>query len=204
MRQFVTGIISWIRNAIWTVVDWIKNIITSYWEFIFSVFNKIKDAISAAINWIKTKVTNGFNAIKDAISAPLKAAKSSVSNTFDSIKNKIFSVISSAKDTVSKGVNAIKGFFDKLKLNFPKIKLPHFSIKGEFSLKPPSVPKLAIDWYAKAMDNGMILNEPTIFGVNGNGQFMGAGEAGSETVVGTGSLINMIRGTVKDEVSGIP
>ena len=42
------------------------------------------------------------------------------------------------------------------------------------------------------MKNGMILNKPTIFGAM-NGRLLGAGEAGSEVVVGTNSLMDMIR-----------
>ena len=69
--------------------------------------------------------------------------------------------------------------------------MPHFSISGSFSLNPPSVPHLSVDWYAKAMRNGMILNGPTIFGMKGNSLLAG-GEVGSETVVGTNALMNMI------------
>lgn len=43
------------------------------------------------------------------------------------------------------------------------------------------------------MDGGMILDSPTIFGMKGN-SLLGAGEAGSETIVGTQSLMNMIQG----------
>ena len=60
-----------------------------------------------------------------------------------------------------------------------------------------SIPKISIDWYAKAMKGGMILDSPTIFGASG-GHLLGAGEAGSETVVGTGSLMGMIRQTVRE------
>ena len=45
------------------------------------------------------------------------------------------------------------------------------------------------------MDGGMILDKPTIFGAK-NGSLLGAGEAGSETVVGTRSLMEMIRRAV--------
>ena len=41
----------------------------------------------------------------------------------------------------------------------------------------------------------MILNSPTIFGMSG-GRLLGGGEAGSEAVVGTSSLQNMITGAV--------
>ena len=41
----------------------------------------------------------------------------------------------------------------------------------------------------------MILNVPTIFGADGN-TLLGVGEAGSETIVGTDSLMNMITSAV--------
>lgn len=54
--------------------------------------------------------------------------------------------------------------------------------------------------FAKAMDNGYILKSPTIFGM-ANGKFLQAGEVGSETVVGTGSLMSMIKGAVNNAVT---
>ena len=45
------------------------------------------------------------------------------------------------------------------------------------------------------MDKGMILNSPTIFGMK-DGSLLGGGEVGSETVVGTDSLMNMITSAV--------
>jgi hypothetical protein len=50
------------------------------------------------------------------------------------------------------------------------------------------------------MDKGMILDSPTIFGAM-NGKLLGAGEAGSETVVGTNSLMSMIDNAVRDAVA---
>ena len=41
----------------------------------------------------------------------------------------------------------------------------------------------------------MILDSPTIFGMK-DGQFLGAGEAGSEAIVGTRSLMSMIQSAV--------
>jgi hypothetical protein len=80
-------------------------------------------------------------------------------------------------------------------LNLPKIKLPHFKIEGKLSLSPPSVPKLKIDWYAKAMNSPMILNSPTIFG-QANGRYLGGGEAGSEMIGGTNTVMGMIQSAV--------
>lgn len=76
------------------------------------------------------------------------------------------------------------GVMDKIKSFFsfdwlPKIKLPHFSIKGKLSLAPPSVPKLSVKWNAE----GAILKRPTIFGMDRNGNMQGGGEAGKEAVL---------------------
>lgn len=197
IKDFISTAFNAIKNIISTVVNTVKTVVST-------VFNAIRDVITNIINSVKNTVTNVFNAIKNAISVPLNAAKSTVSNVFDAIRDKIDSVISKAKDIVQKGLDAIKGFFDKLKLKFPDLKLPHFKVDGEFSLKPPvKVPKFTVDWYAKAMDDGMILNEPTIFGVNSKGQFMAGGETGSETVVGTQSLMNMINNAVGQSNNGL-
>lgn len=79
--------------------------------------------------------------------------------------------------------------------NLPHLDMPHPWVRGRFSIDPPEVPYFGIDWYAKAMQNGMILNKPTIFGMQGN-RFLAGGEAGSETVVGTNSLMSMIQEAV--------
>lgn len=196
IKDFISTAFNAIKNIISTVVNTVKTVIST-------VFNAIRDVITNIINSVKNTVTNVFNAIKNAISVPLNAAKSTVSNVFDAIRDKIDSVISKAKDIVQKGLGAIKGFFDKLKLKFPDLKLPHFKVDGEFSVNPPKVPKFAIDWYDKAMDDGMIMNEPTIFGVNSKGQFMAGGETGSETIVGTQSLMNMVNNAVGQSNNGL-
>lgn len=109
---------------------------------------------------------------------------------FGGIKDIITEKINGAKDAVHNAIEKIKSFF-KFEWSLPKLKLPHISISGGFSLVPPRVPHFSIDWYSKAMKNGMILNNPTIFGAM-NGKLLGAGEAGSETIVGTQSLMSMI------------
>ena len=46
-----------------------------------------------------------------------------------------------------------------------KLKLPHISISGSFSLSPPSVPKFGISWY----EQGGLFNKPSVIGVGENG-----------------------------------
>ena len=81
-----------------------------------------------------------------------------------------------AKDKVKGAIDAIKGFFN-FSWSLPKIKLPHFSISGKFSLDPPSIPKIGVDWYA----NGGVFDGPTAFNSNGNLGILG--ENGAEAIV---------------------
>ena len=79
----------------------------------------------------------------------------------------------------------------------PDIKLPHFSIKGSLDLlaTPPTYPSVSVSWYKKAMDQAYMLNGATIFGAQG-GKLLGGGEAGSEMVIGTNTLMSMMREAV--------
>ena len=126
----------------------------------------------------------------DEIIAKGKDLMSKISEVFTNIKNTITEKINAARDAVKNAIDRIKSFFN-FSWKLPHLALPHLTITGGFSLFPPSVPKFSVSWYAKAMKNGMILNNPTIFGMM-NGKLLGGGEAGSETVVGTGSLMSMI------------
>nr|DAO70706.1 MAG TPA: tail tape measure protein [Caudoviricetes sp.] len=207
IKTIITTVWNNIKIVISTVLDVIKNIIKLATSIIKGdwkgAWEAIKGIFSSIWNGIKGIVSNVWNAIKSIFSNNLNAIKSSVSTVFNGVKAVIQNTINGAKNIVKSGLDAIKNFFSKLKLKFPSIKLPHFSIKGSFSLKPPSVPKLSVDWYAKAMKNAMLLNQPTIFGVNPNGNLMGGGEAGQEVVAGSSTLMAMIRNAVQNENAGI-
>lgn len=116
---------------------------------------------------------------------------SNITGTFESIKSSVSDKINAAKDAVHNAIERIKGFFN-FSWSLPHLKLPHLTITGEFSLMPPRVPSFGISWYAKAMNDGMILNGAQIFGMKGN-QFLAGGEAGPEVVVGASSLYDMIQ-----------
>jgi hypothetical protein len=117
-----------------------------------------------------------------------------VSSILNGIKNTFTNVFNNVWSFVQGVVNKLKSIFN-FSWSLPHIKLPHFSIWGSFSLNPPSIPHFSVEWYKKAMNNGMILNSPTIFGKSGN-HLLGGGEAGPEAVVGVSSLMDMIQSAV--------
>ena len=159
--------------------------------------------ISGAAAAIMTGVEEAFKTGYDVLNSLTNGAFGEIVNTFN---EKTGGMLTKAKEVWEGIKQAVQDGIAKLKelMNFewklPDLKLPHFHISGEFSLNPPSVPSIGVDWYAKAMQNGMILNDPTIFGMM-NGKLLGAGEAGSETVVGTQSLMNMIKSAVGETIN---
>lgn len=198
IKGTVSSIWNTIKSTISTVVNAISTTVSSVFNTIKStattVWNAIKSAISTPINAAKDTVSSVVNTIKNTISNGFTAAKNTVSSIFDSIKSKISSVMNGAKSAVSNAISNIKSKFN-FSWSLPHLKLPHVSIRGKFSLNPPSVPKFSISWYKKAMNNPMILNGATIFGAQG-GKLLGGGEAGSEVVSGTNTLMKMIREAV--------
>lgn len=195
IKSIVTTVINGVKSVISNTLNAIKSVVSS-------VLNSIKSVFSSAWNGIKSTVSSVINGVKSTISSGLNAAKNTVSNVLNSIKNKFSSIFESAKSIVSNAINKIKSFFN-FSWSLPKIKLPHFSISGKFSLNPPSVPSFGIEWYKKAMDSPMVLDEATLFGYNpSSGKFLGGGEAGTEIVSGADTLKTMIREAVAMEQSG--
>jgi len=110
------------------------------------------------------------------------------------------SPIETAKTTIGNAIDRIKGLFN-FSWSFPSIKMPHFSWYWQSIGGLVSIPMISVSWYKKAMDNPMLLNSPTIFGMSGN-SLLGGGEAGSEMVIGVQTLMDSIRQAVAGLVMG--
>lgn len=185
IKSAVSNVINTVKSVISNVFNTIKSVVSNVW-------NSIKSTTSNVWNGIKSAVSNVVNGIKSTVSSAFNTVKSTATSVWNSIKSAIMNPINAAKDGVRNAINTMKGFFN-FSWSLPKLKLPHFKISGKFSLNPPSVPSFGIEWYKKAMQDGMILNDPTIFGMAKDGTLLGGGEAGSETIVGTESLMDMIQ-----------
>lgn len=139
-----------------------------------------------------------IGAFVSAVSEGMSTVGADVDTSFSSMVTTISTKMNEAVAAVGSAIVDIENKFRNANLSFNQhIALPHFYMSGSFNAQSGSVPSVGVSWYKKAMDQGMILNNPTIFGY-ANGRFLGGGEAGSEAVVGTESLLSMIRDAVSD------
>ena len=192
-------------NAVPELIDFIVGLFGNIGALLIGFIDKGSDivatGIAAVVNFlkgigenIKTGASTVWNAIKNTFSNGINAVKNFVTNGLNSVRDKFHSIFETVKNTVKSGIDKVKSFFN-FQWSLPKLKMPHFNISGKFSLDPPSVPSFGIDWYAKAMNEPMMLNGATIFGEKG-GKLLGGGEVGSEIIIGTEKLLNMMRDAV--------
>lgn len=180
MKDSISNKVEEIKSAVSEKFESIKNAISekvqSAKEAVVNKFNEIKTGISQKVSGIKETVSTGFTNIKTSITTKISEAKTSALSIFDNIKSGITEKIDAAKNAVKNAIEKIKGFFD-FKWELPKIKLPHFSISGKFSLNPPQIPKFSVSWYKL----GGVFDKATLFPYGGS--IGGLGEDGAEAVV---------------------
>lgn len=196
-----------IQGTVAAAIEGVKGYYTAGYDFIDKLtggkLSALANQFSTKMSSVKQSVSNALVNVKTSFTNGLSNAYDTVTSKLNSIKDKFSDIMQKAKDKVHDAIEAIKKKF-KFSWSLPKLKLPHISISGSFSLNPPSVPKFGINWYKKAMDNAMLLNSPTIFGYSAaSGKFLGGGEAGSEVVAGSNTLMNMIQNAVTEQNAGL-
>jgi len=179
--DIIANIVKTTLNAIKDVIKVVTSLIKGDWQGVWegiksltkNLWDGIKNIINSSFELIKNIIILQMKFIEAFISGIWSGIKAVTTNVWRGIKTAIETPIKAAKNTVKNAIDSIYRFFANLRIpeiKIPKIKLPHFKLKGDFSLNPPSVPKLSVNWYAK----GGIFNRPSIIGV---------GEAGTEAVL---------------------
>lgn len=164
------------------------------------VFQSLGEWGSNVLQWIrnlggkiKSGIKNFFTSAKEFFVNGIANIKEKATEGLNNVKQKFTDIFEKVKTTVKDAIEFLKGLF-KFDWQLPKLKLPHFKITGKFSLDPTNLqmPKISVEWYKKAMDTPYILEGATIFGKAGD-KLLGGGESGSELIVGTNKLMQMIR-----------
>ena len=200
LPEIIMSIVNGLLDNLPQLIEGLINLVIAIVQAMPQITFALIECIPQIIESVVKALMNTLPVLISGIAKYFGSIIPTVTNCFMKIPNIFTKAMESAKSVVSTAIDKIKSFF-KFDWSLPKLKMPHFKITGEFSLNPPSVPRLGVEWYNKAMNGGMILNGATIFGMGKNGQLLGGGETGSETVVGTSSLLNMIRSAVADMMS---
>jgi phage-related minor tail protein len=193
-----------IKETVANVVNAIKDYVSQLKEKVQQKFEEIKQQIAQKIDSVKSDMSSKWNQIKSDVTNKVVNMKNDVVNKLvelknsaveklNDIKSKFTEKFNDIKDKVKGVVDDIKGFFEGMKLKIPKPELPalpHFSLSGEFSLNPPSVPHLSVDWYKKAMVMPYMFTTPTVMQTPYGA--VGAGEAGHEIMYGKQALMRDI------------
>lgn len=203
------GICNAIKFAWQVIVDFIKlvwegwknifqsvgNIIQGIWQ---GLCNTIKSIWEGIVNTIKS-LWNGFKSIFESVGNSIRSVWNGLTSMISSVWNGVVNGVKSAWNGIispfQSVVNSIKNIWDGIKSMF---KLPHFSITGKFSLSPPSIPKVSVDWYY----NGGIFKSPTVLGGIGVGDAFNGQGSNAEAVVPLDEMYRNIKGIVDNSSEG--
>ena len=177
--------------------DKVSKVFTSIKNSVSNAMTAAKNAVSTAMTNVTNKISTAMTTAKNAVSTAMSNMVKSISNSsivsaasgvFNSVKSTISSAFEGAKSIVQQAMDAIKSKIDNTNLD----KDVHVNIyENTYKNTREAGNAGYITPYASAYTEAVMFNRPTVLPtINGYKQFGDRG--GSELVIGTNKLMNMI------------
>lgn len=193
--QGVCAYFEFVWNVWKTAFEVVVNVIMAIWQ---GICNAIKSIWEGIVNTIKS-LWNGFKSIFESVGNSIRSVWNGLTSMISSVWNGVVNGVKSAWNGIispfQSVVNSIKNIWDGIKSMF---KLPHFSITGKFSLSPPAIPKVSVDWYY----NGGIFKSPTVLGGIGVGDAFNGQGSNAEAIVPLDEMYRNIKRIVDNSSEG--
>lgn len=177
--------------------DEIKAKAAEVWENIKQGWENFKTNLSESFRAFgeaaRQSFTDTWNAVKDAAVGAWESIASAIAEKANAIKNAISNAFEEAKNKVQSVIDRIRQIINGANWKLPHLAIPHLSVWGTFSLRPPSVPHFSISWYKKAYDNPMMFTSPTVLQTPQGPKGFGDGN-GAEIVLGLNKLRELVGG----------
>lgn len=201
MKEEIHGSVTDAKNKVLEGWESVKEKTSETWSNVQEKIEEkgggIKGILGMVAEDCKSRWEVSFSKIDQLTDGKLGNARETVRSKMESIRSDFSDKMDAAREGVRSAIDKIKGFFD-FSWSLPKLKLPHFSIVGSFSLAPPKVPKIDVSWFK----DGGILSGAQIFGQMG-GKLLGGGEAGKEAVLPLDSFYSKLGQILDARVSGL-
>ena len=188
-----------------TGINNLKKVASSGLKAIVSAFTAATPSVTAKATTMSLKMADsvhkGFAKVPTYIMTTMTMANAVTLAQFVAINATVSGQMNRMVGTVRTSLNQMKSAFasTRFKLN-TSMALPHFSMSGNFNAQTKAVPKVHVSWYAKAYDEAMMFNTPTVFSTTG----MGFGDGnGNEVVTGDKHLMDMMKEAIGQEFGDI-